>query len=338
VKRALVIGATGFIGVNVVDALLAEGVQVRVTTRPGSATLLLRKRKVERAPASLEEPEALRRAMDGCDTVFLTGAYYPRYSLDLADAIAQGVPGVKNACDAALAAGVERFVYTSTIATLGAAPAGRIADERDVMPSMPEDSVYRAVKWAMEQEVEAACDRGLPVVSLLPGGCIGPNDVRVGSGAFIVGVVRGALPWMVNGTVNIVDVGDVALAHVRAAHAQPRSRYCLGGHDIQIRTLLERVASRFGGQVPTLELEAEEARNRAEADERAAAPKRERVAVPREMVDLITSGQAVSNARAERDLGIAFTPLDDALDRAHAWFSRLKLVPPLQSRSNHEHA
>ena len=105
-KRALVIGATGFIGVNVVDALLAEGVQVRVTTRPGSATLLLRKRKVERAPASLEEPEALRRAMDGCDTVFLTGAYYPRYSLDLADAIAQGVPGVKNACDAALAAGV----------------------------------------------------------------------------------------------------------------------------------------------------------------------------------------------------------------------------------------
>jgi dihydroflavonol-4-reductase len=337
VKRALVIGGTGFIGVNVVDALIAEGVSVRVTTRPGSATLLLRKRKVERVPASLEEPEALRRAMDGCDTVFLTGAYYPRYSLSLDSALEDGVPGVKNACEAALAAGVERFVYTSTIATLGPAPAGRLADERDVLGAMPADSVYRGVKWAMEQAVEEAAARGLPLVTLLPGGCVGPNDVRVGSGAFIVGVVRGALPWFTDGTVNMVDVGDVALAHVRAASAAPGSRYCLGGHDLRIRELLERVAARFGGTFPPLELGAEEARARAEAEERAAAPKRERVPIPREMVDLITTGQPVSNARAEQELGIRFTPLDDAMDRAYEWFARLKLVPAIEPRRTHEH-
>lgn len=336
-KRALVVGGTGFIGINLVDALLAEGVAVRVTTRPGSATLLLRKRNVERVPGSLEDAEALRRAMDGCDTVFLTGAYYPRYSLDVGAALAEGVPGIKNACDAALAAGVERFVYTSTIATLGRPPAGRLADERDVMPERPEGSVYRAVKWAMEQEVEAARARGLPVVTLLPGGCVGANDVRVGTGAFIVGVVREALPWMVDGTVNMVDVGDVARAHVRAARAEPGARYCLGGHDIEIRSLLERVASRFGGRVPAVTLPPDEARARAEADERAAAPKRERVPIPREMVDLITTGQPVSNARAEAELGVSFTPLDDALDRAYAWFSRLKLVPALEPRRNHEH-
>lgn len=337
-KRALVIGGTGFIGVNLVDALLAEGVQVRVTTRPASATLLLRKRAVERAPASLEEPEALRRAMVGCDTVFLTGAYYPRYSLDKEEALRAGAPGVKNACDAALAVGVERFVFTSTIATLGPAPAGRLADERDVLSAPPAGSVYRAVKWAMEQEVEAARARGLPLVTMLPGGCVGPNDVRVGTGAFIVGVIRGLLPWLVDGTVNMVDVGDVAKAHVRAASAEPGARFCVGGHDLRIRVLLERVSSRYGGKVPTLELSADEARARAEADERAAQPKRERVPIPREMVDLITTGQPVSNARAETDLGIQFTPLDEALDRAHAWFSRLKLVPPIAARRNHEHA
>ncbi len=336
-KRALVIGGTGFIGVNLVDALLAEGVAVRVTTRPSSATLLLRKRNVERVPGSLEEPEALETAMRGCDTVFLAGAYYPRYSLDLTAACEEGVRGVRNACEAALRADVPRFVYTSTIATLGPPPPGRIADERDVLPSMPEDSVYRGAKWAMEHEIEAARAKGLSIVTTLPGGCVGPNDVRIGTNAFLVGVIRGALPWFVDGTVNMVDVGDVARAHVLAAEMPSGSRYAIGGHDLRIRELLERVAQRFGGRVPELELGLEEARERASADERAAAPKRERVPIPREMVDLIGCGQPVSNQRAEQELGLKFTPLDEALDRARAWLARLKLVPN-EPRRNDEHA
>jgi len=326
--RALVIGGTGFIGLNVVDALLATGAEVRVTRRKQSITVLLKRRTaVEMVDASLEEPEKLRQAMDGCDVVYLAGAHYPRYSLDLEATMESGLRGVENACTAAMAASVPRFVYTSTIATLGPAPEGRQADERDVPLTAPSDSVYRAVKWAMEREVDRARVAGLDAVTLLPGGCIGPGDLRLGTGSVIAGVVQGLLPWWVDGLVNIVDVGDVARAHVAAARPTPHDRYALAGHTLRVPSLLRRIAQRYGGTVPDLELSAAEARARAHADETAAAPKRERVAVPREFVDMATSGQQVSNARAQAELGMVVTPLDEALDHAHAFLARFGFVP-----------
>lgn len=325
-KRAVVVGGTGFIGSRVVAELLAAGWEVRVTRRERSSTMLLPRRAISLVDACLEDAEALRRAMDGCDAAFLAGAHYPRYSLDRAATVAEAVNGVRNACEAALAAGVGRLVYTSSVGALGPAPAGRPADERDVPDVMPAESVYRAAKWAMEREIERAVARGLAAVTLLPGGCLGPGDLRVGTGAFLVGVVRGALPWWVDGMVNLVDVGDVARAHVAAVSAPAGSRFCVGGHDARVGWLLAHVARRFGGHAPELELSADEARARADEDERRAAKARARVPIPREMVDLVTSGQPVSNARAEAELGVRFTPLDETLDRAHAWFARLRLV------------
>lgn len=334
--RALVIGGTGFIGLNVVDALLAAGATVRVTRRKQSATILLQGRNVELVEASLQEPEKLWRAMAGCDVVYLCGAFYPRYSLDLEASLNEGVRGVRNACEAALSAAVPRLVYTSTIATLGRAPHGRAADERDVATQMPAGSVYRAVKWAMELEVERARRRGLSAVILMPGGCIGPWDVRLGTGSLLVGVVRGLLPWWVDGMVNLVDVGDVARAHVAAARPTQSHRFCLGGHDVRVGWVLRHIAERYGGSVPPLELSAEAARTRADEDERRAVPRRERVPIPRELVDLATSGQRVSSARARIELGIEPSPLDDSLDRAHAWFVRHSYVPRPNAEAGRE--
>jgi dihydroflavonol-4-reductase len=327
--RALVIGGTGFIGLHVVDALLAAGARVRVTRRKQTARILLQKRDVEWVDGSLQEPEKLWRAMSGCDAVFLTGAYYPRYSLDLRSALSEGVAGVRNACDAALSASVTTFVYTSTIGTLRRAPPQRPADERDVPRRMPAGSVYRAAKWAMEREVDLARRRGLSAVTLMPGGCIGPWDVRVGTGSLLVGVIRGLLPWWVDGLVNLVDVGDVARAHLAAAVQAPSPRYCLSGHDVRVGWLLRHIAERYGGSVPSRELSPEEARARAHEDELRAAARRERVPIPRELVDLATTGQPVSSARAQAELGFTLTPLDDSLDRAHAWFVKHSYVPRL---------
>lgn len=330
--RALVIGGTGFIGLNLVDELLAQGAAVRVTRRRKSATILLQGRAVERVDASLEEPEKLAQAMSGCDVAFLAGAYYPRYSTDLAGSLAEGVHGVRNACEAALASGLPRLVYTSTIATLAQAPAERPADERDLATTRPTGSVYREVKWAMEREVDLARRRGLDVVTMLPGGCIGPWDVRVGTGSVIVGVVRGLLSWWVDGIVNLVDVGDVARAHVAVASGRVADRYCVTGHDVRTGWLLRHIASRYGGHAPERRLTAEQARAQADADEREAAPKRQRVAIPRELVDMATGGQPVSSLRARTQLGLSPSPLDASLDRAHAWFVRHGYLPKTTER------
>ncbi len=327
--RALVIGASGFIGLHVVDALLERGVHVRATRRRSTPTLLLRKRPVELVEASLEEPRKLRAAMEGCDAVVLSGAHYPRYSLDREASLREGVRGVVNACEAAREAGIARFVYTSSIGVLGPSPRGRYADERDVARTMPRGSVYRAVKWAMERAIEEARFRGLDAVSLLAGGCIGAWDLRVGTNGIVAAVTMGALPWWTDGWINLVDVRDVARAHVKALFAGSGSRYCLAGHNLRVEALLKTIASRYGGRVPDECIPHEEAALRAERDERVAAPGRLRVPVPRELVDLVAAGQPVSSERARAELDFQTTPLATALDRAHAWLARFGHIHPV---------
>jgi dihydroflavonol-4-reductase len=321
-SRAVVVGGTGFIGLAVVDALIEAGVTVKVTRRKRSITALVRKRPVELVAGSLSDEDSLAEAFRGQDAVVVTAGHYPRYSLDLDASVKVAVDEIRNACRAAHRVGVPRLVFTSSTGSLAPAPAGRPADERDVPPDMPRDSVYRAVKWAMEREVEAWAAEGLNAVTMLPGGCFGPGDLRLGTGGILVGAVRGELPWYVDGVVPIVDVADVARAHVAAAlRDPPRDRYCIGGRAIRVRALLERIVGRYGGRVPP-QLGLNEARERADAAEREAAPHRRRVPVPRELVDVVASGQAVSSARAEADLGVRFRPMDETLDRAHAWFDK----------------
>ncbi len=220
-----------------------------------------------------------------------------------------------------------RLVYTSSTGTLERAESG-LADESSIPRTMPVDSVYRATKWAMERELERHLDRGLDAITVLPGACLGPQDARLGTGGLLVAAVHGSLPWWVEGPVNVVDVGDVALAQLAAARkARAGDRFCVAGHDTTLGNVLSRLVARYGGRVPLTPISADEARARADAEERAAEAKRERVAFPRELVDLVTNGQRVSSARAERELGVTFRPMTETLDRAWAWFARHRYLP-----------
>jgi dihydroflavonol-4-reductase len=325
-RRALVLGASGFIGINVADALRSAGHHVAGSYRGRAPAFFLRGRVDETVAADLADPLALRAAMRGRDVVFHAAGHYPRYSLDREGAIETALRQTRNVFDAALAEGVSRVVYTSSIGALHRGD-GHAASEDDLAPGAPSDSVYRAVKWHLEHAALDARRRGLDVVVLRPGGCLGPWDMHAGTGGVVVAVVRGLLSWWVDGHVHMVDVRDVARAHVAALGAPTQRSYNLAGHGVRVEVLFRSIGARYGGALPGLALSPDEARARADAEERAAAPARGRVVIPRELVDVALSGAPVSDALAHRELGFDPRPLDESLDASVAWFRRTGHLP-----------
>lgn len=324
--RALVVGASGFVGLRVVDALLAAGFDVRVTRRKSTPTVVFGKRPLEVVWASLEERQSLVDAMRGCDVAVIAGAYYPRYSTDAKGSVDAAKRTIRNACDAAIETAV-RLVYTSSVAALGPQRTGPFADEDDCAPPDPAEGVYPTVKKAMEAEIDRARERGLDAVSLLLGGCIGPRDYRLGTNGLLFALLRGLLPFRIDGWINVLSVDDAAAAHVAAITA-PRERYCVAGHNVRFDALLEHAAARYGVALDAPRVSLAQARGLASAAEVEAEPRRGRVPFPRELVDLVAMGKPISSALAERDLAIHWTDMNQMLDATRDWMVRLAAAKP----------
>jgi dihydroflavonol-4-reductase len=216
----------------------------------------------------------------------------------------------------------KRLVYTGSVVTVAPPRDDRPAHEDDGIPHQaPEGSTYFAIKLALEAEVRAAVRDGVDVVTLLPTGCFGPYDHKVGTGFFVVALAHQQLPAFVDGRINVVDVRDVAAAHVAAAEkAQRGHRYILGGHNLKVSDLVAHLARRMEVPLPSRVLPVEEALAFATAEEQRVKGTPERPGLSREMVDMAMHGLYVDSAKARAELGFNPRPLEETLGASYEWY------------------
>ncbi len=325
--NALVVGGTGFLGLNLCAELKARGIPCATTRRRSSNTLFARRLGIELCHADLDTGEGLAEACAGRDVVFFCAGHYPRFSVDTEAQTEVAVRRLQSVLDAARAAGVRRLVYYGTVSTIGPAPEGRLVDESCGLATPDPRDTYTIVKLALARALHAA--EGIEVVELCPTGCLGPYDHKVGTGYFLLGLLSARLDFWVEGRVNFVDARDVAFAAIAAAErAEPGERILIGGHNLEVRAFVEHVCERFGVPRPRRGLGAEEAWALAEAEEaRCLAEGRGRPALSVEMAAAITGGHFVDISRAKARLGLAPRPLDETLDDAARWYRAHGYLP-----------
>src|ERR1700746_2019186 len=253
----LITGASGFVGAAVVRQLLAAGHAVRALIRPTSARAHLAGLPVEIVQGDLAEPAPRARAVEGTGFVFHVAADYRLWARHPQDIVQTNVEGTRALMEAALGAGVERIVYTSSVATLKARPDGKPSDETFPLDPAAAVGAYKYSKVVAERLVETmVAERNLPAVIVNPSTPIGPRDVRpTPTGRIIIEAAAGRMPAYVDTGLNLVHVDDVAAGHVAALQkGRIGERYILGGQDVLLGDMLAEIARQTGRAPPKLRL------------------------------------------------------------------------------------
>src|SRR4029077_581643 len=295
---------------------------VRVLARPRSDRRNLEGLSVEIAPGSLEDPGSLAAAVAGCRYLFHVAADYRLWVPDPAPMFRANVDGTRELMLAALAAGVERIVYTSSVATLGIVPGG-IADEET--PSRAADMIgpYKRSKFDAEAVVgDPVAGRSLPAIIVNPSTPIGPGDIKpTPTGRLIVEAARGRVPGFVDTGLNVVHVEDVALGHLLAAETgEIGRRYILGGENLSLAEILAEVARLTGRRPPSFKIPYAAILPVAAGAEALARLTGREPFVPLDGARMSRKKMFFSSARAVRELGYAPRPARPTIADAIAWF------------------
>jgi dihydroflavonol-4-reductase len=270
------------------------------------------------------DPAAMEQALQGCRYLFHVAADYRLWARDPYEIVRNNVDGVTSIMGAALAAGVERIVYTSSVATLRLSPGGS-ADESCPLDQDEAVGAYKRSKVAAERVVERlVAVRDLPAVIVSPSTPIGPRDVRpTPTGRIIVEAARGRMPAYVDTGLNFVHVDDVAEGHLLALEkGRVGERYILGGQDAPLCEMLQTIASLTGQRPPSVRLPIGPLRPLAEVAELVGRITGSEPFLTRDALKMASHHMYFSSAKAERELGYSARPYISGLKDALDWFDQ----------------
>lgn len=319
---AFVTGATGFVGSAVVRALLAAGFSVRALARRQSGKANLDGLGVELVEGDMRDSAAVRAGVEGTRYVFHVAADYRLWAPNPDEILRANVEGTRVVMEAAAAAGVERIVYTSSVATLEPCDDGEPADETRPLTESEAIGAYKKSKVAAERLVEAMVKDGLPAVIVNPSAPIGPRDRRpTPTGRLIVEAASGRIPAFVDTGLNVVHVDDVATGHLLAlSKGRVGERYILGGENMTLAKLLARIARLTGRTPPRISLPRWPIYPIAFAAEAMARLTKREPFVTVDGLRLSEYLMYFTSAKAERELGYRPRAAEGAIRDAIDWF------------------
>jgi dihydroflavonol-4-reductase len=320
--RALVTGASGFVGSAVARALLRDGWQVRVLVRKDSDRRNLQHLAVEIVAGDLADSASLERALAACEALFHVAADYRLAALEPAQLYRTNVEGTRNILQAARLAGTARVVYTSSVATIGLPADGAPGREDTSVTLADMIGHYKRSKFLAEQLVLELARDGAPVVIVNPSTPIGPGDVKpTPTGQLVLDAACGRTPAYIDTGLNVVHVDDVASGHLLAFHrGRVGERYILGGQDMTLRAILGEIARIVGRRAPSIRLPRLAVLPIAYAAEAWARLSGGSTRITVEGVRMARKRMYYSSDKAVRELGYAWREPTRALEDAVGWF------------------
>ena len=319
----LVTGASGFVGSHVARQLVAAGHSVRILARPNSDLRALESVSVERVEGDLREAISLERAMRGVQRVFHVAADYRLWARDPEEIYRSNVEGTRSLLTAACEAGVERVVYTSTVATI-AVPThdGALPNEETHATLDQMIGHYKRSKFLAEQEATNAAAAGAPVVIVNPTAPVGPGDWKpTPTGRIILDFLNGKMPAYVDTGLNVAAVEDVAAGHLLAAEkGRIGERYILGGVNMTLKQILDVLSRIAGRRAPRVKMPHAVALAAGYADQWFSRLAGREPQIPVEGVKMSRHRMFVASDKAARDLGYAPMSAEAALERAVRWY------------------
>jgi dihydroflavonol-4-reductase len=321
--RIFITGATGFVGSHVARAYADAGARPLLLTRTTSRLDALAGLDAETVQGDLREPAKLRSALAGCEALIHVAADYRLWVRDPKEMYASNVDGTRELLRLAREVGVQRVVYTSSVATMGFQKDGTIVDEETPVKLADMIGHYKRSKFLAEQEAITAARAGQHVMILNPTTPIGAGDAKpTPTGRIIVDFLNRNFPAYVDTGLNLVDVTEVARMHVVALdRGTPGRRYILGGENLTLKQILDRMSAITGLPSPKMKVPHAVAMGFALFDENFTG--RLRGKEPRATVEAVRMGRKMmfaSSARAERELGFKVLPVYNALRAAIEWF------------------